>query len=127
MLLDEAAAEVIADNRAWVEYRRRWQDELLDLLAEQPPPEVLGPALMELSLEREARYTPEYSAVRARNDRVLRRFAIDLLGSLDDDQLDRLSGRLLGLAEDFEELAADAGEPPPDPGPAPGRATSQDD
>ncbi|MDZ7824998.1 MAG: DUF6279 family lipoprotein [Gammaproteobacteria bacterium] len=127
MLLDAAAAEVVADNEAWIDYRRRWQDELLDLIAEKRRPEVLGPALLELSLDREELYTPEYSAVRARNDRVLRRFAVDLLGSLEDDQLDRLSGRLRSLAEDFRELAADAGRPPPEPGPAPGLEASQGD
>jgi hypothetical protein len=123
ILLDAAAAEVVADNEAWIDYRRRWQDELLDLIAEERRPEVLGPALLELSLDREALYTPEYSAVRARNDRVLRGFAVDLLGSLTDDQMDRLSGRLGDLAVDFEELAADAGSAPPDPGPAPGLET----
>jgi hypothetical protein len=37
--------------------------------------------------------------------------------------MDRLSGRLGDLAVDFEELAADAGSAPPDPGPAPGLET----
>lgn len=127
MLLEAASAEVVVDNEAWIDYRRRWQDELLDRIADERRPEVLGPALLELSLEREARYTPEYARVRARNDRVLRRFAVDLLGSLEDRQLDRLSGRLRRIADDFSELAAEAGNPPPDPGPAPGLEASPGD
>lgn len=119
MLLEAASTEVVPDNGAWISYRERWQGALLEALARREEPGVLSEAFAHLSFEREAYYTEDYARARAINDAVYREFTLQLLLGLDDGQRERLSKRLTALAEDFEALVAQAGEPPEDPGPAP--------
>ncbi|HSG89967.1 MAG TPA: DUF6279 family lipoprotein [Pseudomonadales bacterium] len=121
LLLDAVSREVTPDNGAWIRYRGRWQAQLLSLLAERRAVDEFAAAFLALSLERERYYTAEYAEVRERNERAYRRFTYEVLNSLTPAQSGRLSQRLDAIADDFEELAAEAGEAPPDPGPAPVR------
>lgn len=120
LLLEAASTEVVPDNSAWVSYRERWQEALLEALARRDEPGVLADAFAHLSFERESYYTDAYARVREVNDVVYREFTLQLLRNLDDAQRERLSKRLTDLAEDFEALVAEAGEAPEDPGPPPG-------
>lgn len=121
-LLSAASEHVEPDNRAWINYRERWQARLLQLLEQRTEPELFAAGFRELAVERERWFTPEYAVIRARNERAMREFAGALLGDLTERQSAKLSGRLTALADDFDALVASAGSAPADPGPAPGSA-----
>lgn len=119
LLLDATAARVEPDNRWWIAYRERWQAELLAALERREDRSWFGAAFHTLALHRPAFYTPEYRAVRARNDAAYRDFLVALVASLDDAQRDRLGDRLGALAEDFEVLSDRPEGGAEDPGPFP--------
>ena len=119
--LVRAAADVVPDNSAWISYRERWQGVVMDALREGQDASALTATLRSLMLDRERWYTPEYARARAINDVVYQRFTLELLAHLDKRQHRKLSRRVRGLAEDFEALAAQSGDAPEDPGPAPRR------
>lgn len=119
LLLDAASERVVADNGSWIGYRERWQAELLTALARRGDAAAFEATLRRLVLDREHWYTEDYARTRANNDAAYLDFTVALLGSLDARQRERLSRRLVDLAEDFEALAAEDVTPPEDPGPAP--------
>ncbi|MEE4301798.1 MAG: hypothetical protein V2J24_20340, partial [Pseudomonadales bacterium] len=88
-------------------------------LARRGDAAALEATLRSLMLDREHWYTEDYARTRANNDEAYTDFTVALLGSLDARQRERLSRRLVDLAEDFEALAAEDVTPPEDPGPAP--------
>ncbi len=119
LLLDAASEEVVAANDSWIGYRERWQAELMAALARRGDVAALEATLRSLMLDRERWYTEDYARTRAINDAAYRSFTVALLASLDARQRERLSRRLVDLAEDFEALAAQTVTRPEDPGPAP--------
>lgn len=89
----------------WVDYRRRWQADLLALLRFRQDQAGLQRGLRELARHRELYYGSRLAAVDHNNVKLLRESSVWLVNSLTDRQQQRFSDRLGELAEDFRELA----------------------
>lgn len=118
-LLETLSMSVTPDNSEWVAFRRLWQADLLDALAERHDRDVFEERILALMLHRERWHPPSYRQTLARHQRLYRHFAVDLLELLEPAQQRRLSGRLADLMRDFEALAASEGAAPASAGPAP--------
>ncbi len=95
------------DNAAeWMQGRREWQRRFRALLLERPPPAELRQRLLAMALDPNAVDSPDYRRRVAENRRIVLELMSSLLLSLEDRQRQRFSRRLIGLAEDFEALAA---------------------
>jgi len=112
-LVARASGSYEPDDAAWLEYRRRWQKDLVALVRARPGyPEFLL-SFRSMWLQRERWYGAEYQRIFEANEAMYRRLTLEVLASLEPAQREALSGRLLGIAKDFAELAADA--PPTSP------------
>jgi len=111
--LDQLSTRYRPELVLWAEYRRRWQADLLALLAFRADVGGLQQGLAELSANRERYYGPELAEIDAHSEALLREGSVWLLNSLTERQQQRFVERLGELATDFRELAAQA-----DPGPA---------
>jgi hypothetical protein len=96
------------DDDAWLEYRQRWQSDLLDLIRKRPAYVEFELAFRELSTVRERWYGEEYRRILRSNEALYRALTLEMLASLDDKQRSALSQKLLGYARDFDDLAAQA-------------------
>lgn len=114
-----ASREIVPDNTTWVAFRERWQEAFFDALERRDDEEAFRVMLGELLFEPDRWHPSEYSQTLALNQPVYRRFAYELLNSLDAGQQRRFSGQLLGLAGDLEDLAAQSRRTPEPAGPAP--------
>ncbi len=111
----KVATVYVPEERMWIEYRERWQHSVFALMdLELSYPELLL-RVREMVGRRDRWYGEEYDEVMQRNESLYRSLAIDLTDSLSERQQRSLSKRLLGWAEAFEELAADADPEPPPP------------
>lgn len=100
------------------DYRRRWQRDLLALLSLRDHPDALERGLRQLAAHRELYYGHELARIHEHNNTLARELSVWLINSLSDRQRERFVNRLLELADDFRELAAQAqqvgtGEPLP--------------
>lgn len=114
-----ASQEIIPDNTTWVAFRERWQGEFFAAMEQRDDGDTFATKLRELLLEPEQWHPAEYQQTLATNQPVYRRFAHELLNSLDARQQRRFSNRVLGLASDLEDLAEQSRQRPESPGPAP--------
>ena len=89
----------------WVEYRRRWQAELLNLLDQRHSDEFAA-AFSALARAREDYYGEEYARVSEENIELSRDVAAYVLSNLSQRQSERLQDSLMQLGDDFAELAA---------------------
>ena len=112
-VIEEASLRYRPDEEPWLAYRTAWQAELLRLLRDREGYTAFEIRFARLAEEREQFYRDEYATVLAHNERVYRDLTLALIASLDARQRAALSRRLIGFAEDFEQLAADAGPEPP--------------
>jgi hypothetical protein len=111
-LVAATSERYLPDDELWLDYRRSWQAELMRLLATSGGYGEFAARFRAHALERERWYGEAYADAFEANQKVYRAFAIELLSSLDATQRTQLARRLLDLADDFDELAGDAGEPP---------------
>lgn len=112
------SVDYIPQYALWADYRRRWQREILKLIAEdRDDPDVFAQKFQALVDARiPVYYGKELTEVFKRNERQYQEVTVWLLNSLTPEQQERLKERLLELAEDFRELRAEAAlEAPPQP------------
>ncbi len=103
--LQRRSSEYQPERVLWVEYRRRYQQVLLDLLALRRDGETFAAAYKAFSAQREAYYGPDLTEVFANNKRLNRETAVYVLSNLTPRQSERFAERLHELSEDFQELA----------------------
>lgn len=113
--LDQLATRYRPELVLWAEYRRRWQADLLALLAFRADVGGLQQGLAELSANRERYYGAELAGIDAHNEALLREGSVWLINSLTERQSERFVERLGELATDFRELAAQSGPVPAEP------------
>ncbi len=88
----------------WAEYRRRWQADLLKVLAYRDEPRFAAD-FRALAAARESYYGPEYTAINNANIALSRELASHLLSNLNERQARRMQKTLSELARDLAELA----------------------
>lgn len=91
----------------WAEYRRRFQADLMKLLMKRNEPEF-DAEFRRLASARESYYGEEFTRVSDENIALSREVASYVLSNLTEKQSGRLKDALLDLAQDFQELAAEA-------------------
>ncbi len=99
------SVEYIPERQLWADYRRRWQADLLALLAERDQRSRFDERFFTMARHRERYYGEELSAVFAHNEALSRDVARWLLNHLTVSQRLRLEERMLELAEDLRDLA----------------------
>lgn len=99
------------EEEVWVEYRRRWQNNLQLMLAERGPFSEFELKFRDLALNRERWYGPEYEAVFKHNEQLYRDLTLALTAAMTEKQHAALTGKLTEWAQAFEELAVE-GEAP---------------
>jgi len=88
----------------WIDYRERWQADLLKLLEKRAEP-TFPAAFRALVAAREDYYDETLSRVFDANIELSQSVMVDLFAGLTERQAERLVDRLTKLAEDFEELS----------------------
>ena len=104
------------EQRLWVDYRRRWQADLLLALADRRDITRFAESYQRLVREREQYWGSEFTAVSRSNDALRRDVTLMLLRTAEDGQRSRLIGRLDDFVTEFRELAAQADSVPPPSG-----------
>ena len=92
----------------WAEYRRRWQADLLKLLEKRADEAQFAVQFRALVAAREDYYGEEFTRVSDENTLLGQEIAAYLLSNLTEKQAERFADSLRELAEDFEELSAQA-------------------
>ena len=93
----------------WVEYRQRWQAELVRLLREERnDPVEFGRMFVSLTDSRESYYGAELTGVFTHNETLYQEATVYLINNLNVKQQDRLFSRMNSVAVDFRELAEQA-------------------
>ncbi len=90
----------------WVEFRKRWQAELLGALEERQDHEKFETRFRALIDDRESLWGEEFTTATRANEKLSRDVLVGLLARLDDEQSKRFAQRLNSLAEDFRDLSA---------------------
>jgi len=106
--LEAQSVRYVPQFELWVEYRARWQADLLKLLAEKRhDPAVFPAAFHQLATSRESYYGEELKAVFDANEALATEVTAWLLNNLTDEQRARFDERILEMATTFRELAAE--------------------
>lgn len=113
--LEQRARDYRPERVLWADYRRRWQGDLLTLLAFREDVDGLTRGLADLAGQRELYYGAELADVFEANVDLNRETSVWLVNSLTERQQTRFVERLNELAADFRELAADGGPAPAEP------------
>lgn len=91
------------ERELWADYRRRWQSDLLALLAFRQDVDGLDAGFRELTANRDA-YHGDAAAVFEANEALLRESSVWLINSLTARQQEQFVTRLTDLAADFRAL-----------------------
>jgi hypothetical protein len=86
--------------------RQRWQSAFLDVMGSAASAEQLNAALPTFFLDSGAFADPAYGDARRQREQDWLRFSAEFLSTLTDRQRERLSGKLLRYADEFDKLAA---------------------
>ncbi|TDJ44882.1 MAG: hypothetical protein E2O52_07490 [Gammaproteobacteria bacterium] len=92
-------------SEEWMAGRRRWQQAFRTLLVERPAEPEFSERFLQLMMDPNRTDEPEYREKVAANRKLTFDMIIALSAQLTDAQRERLSGRLLRYARDFEILA----------------------
>jgi hypothetical protein len=111
--LAEQSTRYIPQEVLWADYRRRWQADLLALLAYRHEAADFARAFEQLVANQTLYYGGELTAIVNSNRRLTREASVWLISSMTDRQKQRFVDRLQGLADDFRTLAAASGRAPP--------------
>ncbi len=95
----------------WAAYRQRWQAALLQVLAIRDDVDAFAASYRRLVDDRERFWGEEFTRATRANEALSLEVLHGLLEKMDDRQTARFQERLLVLAEDFRDLAADAEAP----------------
>ena len=96
------------EQKLWVEYRARWQAELLKALANRRDVQAFVQTYERLVADRELYYGTEFASVSKSNEDLRRDVTLGLLRTANDKQRERLIDTMRDIAEDLRELAAEA-------------------
>jgi hypothetical protein len=96
------------EQKLWVEYRKRWQAELLNALADRRDVQRFVATYQQLVADRENYYGAEFTAVSRSNEQLRKEVTLGLLTRANDQQRERLIETMRDFAQDFRELAAEA-------------------
>lgn len=107
--LAEQSRRYRPDRVLWAEYRRRWQQDLLALLAFRDDVDAFARGFEQLAANRELYYGREFASAFEANQALTREASVWLLNSLTDQQRARFVDRLDTLAADLRALATDRG------------------
>ena len=106
--LDAQAVRYVPQFELWVEYRERWQADLLKLLREKRgDPEAFADAFVTLAENRESYYGEELTGVFDSNEQLASEMTAWLINNLTARQRERFYERLGEVANTFRELAAE--------------------
>jgi hypothetical protein len=97
----------------WADYRRRWQADLMLLLAERDDAVKFTEGYIRLAGGRESYYGAELAHIIEHNEALGREVGSWLLRHLTQRQQERLFERLQEFAADFNDLASQADDGPP--------------
>jgi hypothetical protein len=111
--LAEQSIRYIPQQVLWADYRRRWQADLLALLAYRHEAADFARAFEQLVANQSLYYGGELTAIVNSNRQLTREVSVWLISSMTDRQKQRFGDRLQGFADDFRTLAAARGRPPP--------------
>ena len=92
------------ERALWVEYRERWQKQLMIELETREAPDF-AQRFGELVNSRESYYSAEYVQVSTANQVLGADVAAHVLSNLNEKQAERFQNRLLQLSKDFKELS----------------------
>jgi hypothetical protein len=112
-LVTRASESYVPDEELWLGYRKSWQCEIVRLLSEQTSYGEFALRFRALVFDRSRWYGEAYKDAFEGNQQLYRNLAVALVSSLSVEQHTHLEDKLVGLAIDLEELAADVGPPPP--------------
>jgi hypothetical protein len=110
--LASQSVRYLPERALWADYRRRWQADLMRLLEQRHDAVWFNDRFLQLSANRESYYGAELAHIFDNNEALGREVGGWLVNNMTEGQRTRLFERLLGFAETFRELAAEAGEPP---------------
>jgi len=105
--LSSQSVRYIPERALWADYRGRWQADLLALLAARAE-RGFAERFTELAKNRETYYGAELAYIFDHNEALGKEIAQWLLNNMTERQRERLFERLLKLAVQFRELAAEA-------------------
>ena len=111
--LTSQSIRYLPERVLWADYRRRWQADLLALLAEREDAVKFAEGYIQLAASRELYYGAELTQLFDHNEALSREVGGWLLNHATERQQERLFERLLGFAEEFRELAAQADDQGP--------------
>ncbi len=92
------------EMQLWADYRRRWQSDLLAVLAFRHDAEGLDAAFRQLTANRDA-YHGDAAGVFEANEALLRETSVWLVNSMTTRQQEQFATRVTDLAADFRALA----------------------
>jgi len=112
-LVQRRSAGYVSDDAAWLDYRKRWQRELLDRVRAHDGFERFSLEYADMSNHRERWYGDNYQKILDSNASLYRTVTLEILQMLGDERRRKLTAKLRSFAQDFDELAADAPPTPP--------------
>ena len=111
--LASQSVRYLPERVLWAEYRRRWQAELLRLLAQRDDPVRFAERYIALARNRKTYYGAELTQIFDHNEALSREVGEWMLNNMTERQRERLFERLFQLATEFRELAAEADDVAP--------------
>jgi uncharacterized protein DUF6279 len=112
-LVEHRSTGYESDDAAWLDYRKRWQHDLIESVRAHDGFERFSLAYTDMSNHRERWYGADYQRILDSNASLYRKVTLELLQMLSDEQRKKLTAKLRGYAQDFDDLAADAPPTPP--------------
>jgi hypothetical protein len=99
------------EEEVWVQYRRRWQGNLQEMLMKRGSYSEFELRFKDLAMNRERWYGPEYEAVFMHNEQLYRDLSLELAAAMTAEKHKKLTAKLNEWADTLEELSVE-GEPP---------------
>ncbi len=103
-LIERRATAYQPERALWADYRRRWQEALLDLLEDRQST-GFDVRFRTLVAARETYYGEEYTRISGENEQLSLEVVAAVLSNLSEKQSRRFAESLTELGEDFAELA----------------------
>jgi len=107
-LVQRHSASYVTDDAAWLEYRKRWQRDLIERVRAHESFERFSLAYADMSNHRERWYGDDYQRILDANASLYRTVTLELLNMLGDERRKKVTAKLRSYAQDFDDLAAEA-------------------
>jgi hypothetical protein len=109
--VQRSSASYVSDDAAWLDYRKRWQRDLIARVREAKAQDAFDRfslAYADMSNHRERWYGDDYQRILDGNASLYRSVTLELLQMLGDERRKKLTAKLRSYAQDFADLAAEA-------------------